>query len=70
MIICALLMILVYVDTDMDEMSSEFGFGNIVSKLIVRTLCTIQFVLTIFNCYLWGKMRASLALEKYHQKEE
>lgn len=68
MIIIVLMIFLVYVDTDTEEMTSEFGFGNIISKIIVRSLCTVQLVLTIFNCYLWTKMRSSLALEKYHQK--
>jgi hypothetical protein len=40
------------------------------SELIVRTLCIIQLLLTLLYCYLWGKMRAKLALEKYHNGEE
>ena len=68
MLICALMLVLVYVDYDTDQMVSQFAYGNFVSKIVLKSLCGIQLILTVFYCYLWGKMKAGLALEKYHQK--
>lgn len=57
-------------DTSGDEKSSHFLFVNSLSMILIKGLCFIQLSLTLFYCYLWGKMRATLSLEKYYQSAE
>lgn len=51
-------------------MTTHYDFINIGGEVIIRILSLVQLGLTIFYCYLWGKMRTNLALEKYNKSEE
>jgi hypothetical protein len=68
MIIIVLMLFVVYVDYDLEEMSSTFGFGNLLTWLLVRSLCFVQFGLTLFYCALWFKMKSNLALKKFDKE--
>lgn len=64
-----LLVLFIAVDHDVedDDISSRFMFPNFLTMIVIKGLCYLQLGLTLFYCYLWGKMRAVLSIEKYHQ---
>lgn len=66
--ICVLMAIFILVDHDPDEQTSTFTFNNIISEIILRVACAVQFVYTLWYVFLWLKLRKPLALRKWDEQ--
>ena len=51
-------------------MESQFIVYGSIANFIIKALCLLQLGATLWYCYLWGKLRGTLALEAYRQEEE
>ncbi len=64
-IICALIALLVVVEHDTEELSSEFDYSNILSYILLKAICLLQLGFTLVFFYIWFTLRQPLALKKY-----
>lgn len=69
-LICALMLMLILVDHDLEEQISIFTYDSFLSEVILRIFATAQLFYTLWFTFIWLKLRLPLVLKRFYKEYE